>query len=99
MTTSPRDYRQALVEDQRLVLLRHLAAAADQCERVAALRAPLTAARHQVSHDQLDALVQWLDEAGLILLIGQAVPVARLTVRGADVAAGLAAHPGVATPD
>ncbi|MBK8638044.1 MAG: ArsR family transcriptional regulator [Chromatiaceae bacterium] len=96
--TPPRDYRQALIADQRLLILQHLAGAADQCAPAGALRAPLTAARHQVSHDQLDALLQWLDEAGLIQVLGQAAPVARLTVRGEDVAAGLAAHPGVAAP-
>lgn len=90
------DYRTAMTEDQRLLVLRHLADAPDQCATAAALRTALLGARHQVSADAAAALLAWLDEAGLLILMGEAVPVARLTQRGEDVACGRARHPGVA---
>ena len=96
MNAMPADYRTAMVEDQRRLILQHLAEAPEQCLTGVRLRVLLTEARHQVSADGLAALLGWLDEAGLIVLMGTAVPVARLTQRGEDVARGLARHPGVA---
>lgn len=96
MNAMPTDYRHALTEDQRLLILQTLTAAPEQTLTAARLRTVLQEARHQVSADALSALLAWLDEAGLIVLMGAAVPVARLTVRGEDIAAGQARHPGVA---
>lgn len=90
------DYHNAMKEDQRLGILRALVDAPEQTETAVRLRTRLAEARHHPSADALHAMLAWLDEAGLIILMGEAVPVARLTQRGEDIARGLARHPGVA---
>ena len=96
--TTPLDYRETMAEDQRLLILQTLQGEPDQTADSGKLRQRLTALRHQVSHDQLRAHLEWLDEARLITLLGVNVRIARLTVRGEDVATGQARHPGVARP-
>jgi len=96
MATLPRDYRAALIEDQRRIVLNTLLGEPEQTAMVGRLREALRGLRHQVSADQLTALLTWLDEAGLLTLLGSEVRVVRLTVRGEDVARGDAKHPGVA---
>ncbi len=93
---TPLDYRDTMAEDQRLLILQILQGEPDQTADSGRLRQRLTALRHQPSSDQLSAHLAWLDEARLITLVGVHVRIARLTVRGEDVATGRAHHPGVA---
>lgn len=96
MNAMASDYRQALIEDQRLLILQTLAGAPEQCATAVHLRTTLAEARHDLSADALAAQLAWLDEAGLLIQMGTAIPVLRLTVRGEDIAHGRARHPGVA---
>lgn len=90
------EYRDILTAEQRLVVLQRLEAAPNQMLDIPRLRAALIEARHALSLDQLQALMNWLDEAGLLIRMGERIMVLKLTARGEDVARGLATHPGVA---
>jgi hypothetical protein len=96
--TTPTDFREAVREDQRLRVLQALTRAPDYTAPAALLLADLRIHGHAVPSDALRAQLAWLDEAGLIILMGDLVPVARLTQRGEEVASGTARHPGVARP-
>ncbi|MBV5274020.1 MAG: ArsR family transcriptional regulator [Lamprocystis purpurea] len=96
MATLPLDYRAALIEDQRRIVLNTLLGEPEQTAMLSRVREALRALRHQVSADAARVLLDWLDEAGLVTVLGDAVPVARLTQRGEDVARGDAHVFGVA---
>lgn len=89
-----------LSEDRRLVILRLLAAAPEYTANAFVLRPGLEAVGHAVSADQLSTELAWLSEQALVNLDAVAgVTVAHLTPRGADVASGRAAQPGVKRPE
>lgn len=96
--TTPSDYRAAVREHQRLQVLQALSRSPEYTAPVALLLTDLRAHGHPLPYDSLCALLAWLDEAGLVITLGEQVPVARLTQRGDDVARGTARHPGVARP-
>lgn len=95
---SPTDFRVAAAEDQRLEILRALAGAPDYAAPEHLLRAGLATLGHHPSADQVRAHLEWLDEMGLINLLGDQVRVARLTMAGQDVATGAVRRSGVARP-
>lgn len=84
--------------DQRLLILQTLAQENDYTAHEHLLRKALLDLGHRVSADQMRGLLAWLDEQGLITLLGEQVQVARITLRGEDVASGAARCPGVARP-
>lgn len=93
-------FAQLLSEDRRLVILRLLAAAPEYTLNAFVLRPGLEAVGHAMSADQLATELAWLAEQGLAELEAMAnVTVARLTARGADVAAGRIVTPGVKRPE
>ncbi len=93
-------FAQLLSEDRRLVILRLLSAAPEYTANAFVLRPGLEAVGHAMSTDQLATELAWLAEQGLVELGAVAgVTVARLTARGADVAAGRAVTPGVKRPE
>lgn len=92
------DYATRNQEDQRLLILRTLAAEADYSAHEHLLRARLADFGHRISADALRGMLAWLDEQGLITLMGDEIQVARLNLRGEDVATGAARFPGVARP-
>lgn len=93
-------FAQLLSEDRRLVILRLLAAAPEYTLNAFVLARGLEQMGHAMSADQLATELAWLAEQGLAQLEGVAdVAVARLTARGADVAAGRAVTPGVKRPE
>jgi Fe2+ or Zn2+ uptake regulation protein len=98
MSTEPTSYAALVREDQRLILLQALADEPDYATHEHLLRAALAELGHRLSADGLRVQLAWLDEQGLIDLLGDRVKVARLTVRGQDVATGAAHTPGVARP-
>lgn len=53
---------------------------------------------HVLSADALLTQLAWLDEQGLVTVLGQQIHIARITTRGDDVASGAARVPGVARP-
>ena len=85
--------------DRRLVLLRALANAAQYRANALLLRSYADSLGHVVSKDVIESDLAWLREQGLLgLEEREGVTIALLTARGADVADGRAAVPGVARP-
>lgn len=80
-----------LREDQRLVMLRFLSEMPSYSSNSSVIYQALTRYGHAPSRDQIKSELRWLEEQGLVTVedIGT-VLVARLTERGADVAAGRA---------
>lgn len=95
-------YRQFLIEDQRLVLLRILSELPGYTANTSVLHTLITNLAHVISRDELRTQVAWLHEQGLI----EAEPIdgvdgvlmVRLVERGGDVAQGRATVPGVKKP-
>lgn len=84
---------------RRLELLRVLSMVAQYRANTALLVQYMTAAGLGAGHDMVAADLAWLSDAGLVQLQADAVPpVAALTVRGLDVAAGRTQVPGVERP-
>lgn len=92
------DFRVALAEDQRLEILRALVSAPDYSAHEHLLRDGLATLGHHPSAAQVRGHLEWLDEMGLITLLGAQVKVARLTLAGQDVATGAVQRSGVARP-
>ena len=94
------NFAQLYSEDRRLVILRMLSAAPEYTANAFVLRPGLEAVGHAMSADQLATELAWLAEQGLLGLGAVAdVTVAKLTQRGADVAAGRVVTPGVKRPE
>ncbi len=89
-------YDDSLREDRRLSLLQILVSASDYTAHGHLLRQRLASFGHRISFDAVRADLAWLDEQGLIVLAQGEIPVATLTLRGEDVARGVARVPGVA---
>ena len=99
MTT--KDFAQHLRQDQRLVLLRILAEMPTYRANSSVLHTVLNERGHEPSRDQAKTELRWLEEQQLVTIedIGEgAVLLAKLTERGADVAAGRARVDGVKRP-
>ncbi|PLY02758.1 MAG: hypothetical protein C0622_05260 [Desulfuromonas sp.] len=88
-----------LTEDRRLVILRALAEDAGYSHNESVLQSILAAFGHSVSRDVVKTQINWLAEQGLVTVdtVGNYL-IAKLTTRGADVAAGHATVPGVKRP-
>lgn len=93
------DFATHLAEDRRLVILRVLLDSAAYTTNEFVLLDMAGRLGHVVSTDRLHADLDWLEEQGLITSERVAdVRLAKLTVRGADVAAGRAVVTGVKRP-
>lgn len=90
------NYLDTLREDRRLSLLQILTGAPDYTAHGHLLSKALEHHGHRISFDVLRADLAWLDEQGLIVLAKSEIPVATLTLRGEDVARGVARVPGIA---
>ena len=95
-------YRQFLVEDQRLALLRILSELPGYTANTSVLHTLLTNLAHVVSRDEIRSHVSWLDEQGLVEVEPidgvDGLLIVRLVERGGDVAQGRATVPGVKKP-
>ncbi len=92
-------YRDLVIADLRLVILRLLADDQDYQANSSILQMAVESFGHGVSRDQLHTELAWLQEQGLISVDEIAsVKVARLSGRGLDVAEGRANVPGVKRP-
>lgn len=93
-------FRQSLREDVRRVVLDLLEQAAGHDLSAAMIRVGLAEFGHRPSADELNTELHWLAEQGYLNIEtrGEGILVAKLTQRGADVAEGRAAVPGVAAP-
>lgn len=86
-------------EDQRLVILRVLANMPSYTANSSVLHGALTQVGHNPSRDQIKTEIQWLAEQGLVTVENVFdLLVARITERGADVAAARITVPGVKKP-
>ena len=99
------NYAALLAETARLAVLQVLAEAAEYRHNEHLIRGALEELGLTPSADALRAHLAWLEEQGLVAVECLAAPrggsglrIARLTERGADVAAGRARVPGVARP-
>ena len=85
--------------DMRLVILRILSEMPSYSSNSSVIYQALTRYGHAPSRDQIKSELRWLEEQGLVTVEDiETVLVARLTERGADVAAGRAVVPGVKRP-
>lgn len=93
------DFTELVDADRRLAILRTLAEDAGYSLNESVLQSCLDALGHNVSRDRVRTDLRWLEEQGLVTLEEVvSVLVATLTGRGADVAAGRAAVPGIKRP-
>lgn len=92
---SDTDFR---TSDARLLLLQHLAAENDYTDHEHGIRHALDRLGHRMSADWVRTQLAWLDEQGLLTVAGEKLRVARLTLRGEDVATGATRVPGIARP-
>lgn len=87
----------AMREDRRLRVLQSLLIAPASVANESVLRGVLMEIGHAVSADLMRTELSWLDEQGLVDVVENGdLYVVRITVRGRDVARGLAKQPGVA---
>lgn len=99
----PNRYREFMIEEQRLAMLRILSELPGYTANTSVLHTLLTNLAHVLSRDELRTQVAWLDEQGLV----EAEPIdgvdgvlfVRLVERGGDVAQGRATVPGVKKPE
>lgn len=99
--TTPLEYRAAVSEAQRLAILDVLHGADGYTLPVPLLRQALASRGHPLAADTLAAHLAWLEalpDAPVILISGERVTLARLTLRGEDLALGRARAPGIARP-
>ena len=86
-------------EDQRLVILRVLASMPSYTANSSVLHGALGQVGHNPSRDQVKTEIHWLAEQGLVTVEEVFdLLVARITERGADVAAARTVVPGVKKP-
>ena len=89
-----------IVKNRRLAILRFLSEEPDFAMNTSVLQGALRQIGHGVSRDTVEGDCAWLEEQGLVEVKTLEIPVTvvRITVRGLDVASGMAAHPGVDRP-
>jgi len=93
-------YPELVAADRRLILLHILAQSAGYTCNEFLLISLAESFGHVLSHDALRTDLAWLAEQGLVTTqIVAEVTIAKLTQRGADVAAGRAHVPGVKRPE
>ena len=93
------NYRELVMADMRLVILRLLADDADYECNSSVLQMAVEQYGHRVSRDQLHTELAWMSEQGLVTLTEiHSVQIAKLTTRGLDVAQGRVVQPGVKRP-
>lgn len=92
------DYRTRLDEDIRLLILQQLAREDGYTAHEHLIRYHLADMGHAISADATRGHLAWLDEQGLLSVLGEQVQVAKLALRGEDVARGATRVPGVARP-
>lgn len=92
-------YSAFIREDQRLVMLRLLVELPGYTSNSSMLVQLLEQFGHVMTRDQVKTELAWLAEQGLVTAEDAgSVVLAKLTERGADVAAGRARQPGVKRP-
>ena len=92
-------FKELLIEDQRLVILRSLREMPQYEANESIIDSCLEAYGHNISRDQVRTHLAWLEAQGLVTVRNLSeCQIARLTGRGDDVATGQATVPGVKRP-
>jgi Fe2+ or Zn2+ uptake regulation protein len=93
------DLKNIFIADQRLVILRTLAAAPGYRANDSILDDVLAQFSHHISRDQVRTHVRWLEEQGLVIVepLGRTLN-AKITQNGIDVSRGEAFVDGVKRP-
>lgn len=93
-------YAETLREHARIAILRFLEAAPKYTSNVSMLAAQLPVVGIAFTRDQVRAELAWLEEQGLARLDTKqgSFVIATATLRGVEVAQGIARHPGVQRP-
>ena len=92
-------FQEHITRDRRLVILRLLRQAPGYSANDSLIDHGLGHLGHHVSRDVVRGDLSWLEEPGLVATSPAGpVVVAKLTIRGEDVATGEATHPGVKRP-
>ena len=90
------DYNETLREHARLAILRMLEDAPKYTSNVSMMKTILDKLGITFTRDQVEGQVEWLREQGLLTTEDHAgFVVATATVRGVEVAQGVARHPGI----
>lgn len=93
------NYAEDVSRHRRLAVLRHLAEVTDYVSNASVLQGVLRSLGLPLSYDALMTELYWLREQGFVIFDPSAAfVVVTATRRGADLAAGLAEHPGVQRP-
>jgi len=93
------NYKDLIIEDIRLVILRCLEEDAGYALNESVLASIMPVFGHHISRDSIRTELQWLAEQGLVTVEDvMSVSVASITKRGVDVARGTAIVPGVKRP-
>lgn len=88
-----------VAEHQRLLILQMLEQDAGYSHNEIVLQAGLDSLGHSISIAALHGMMDWLSDAGLLIVTDSAVgKVAKITARGVDVAKGRTIVSGVARP-
>ena len=92
-------YKQIVIEDQRLVILRGLHDMQGYSANDSIIQTVLEQYGHRISRDQVRTHLSWLSEQGLISIqsVGETF-VATLTNRGSDVSTGRSTVAGIKRP-
>jgi len=98
------DFAEDMIRHQRLVVLIVLLRSPNRQASLGVLRVALQHSGFHPSHAEIEELVDWLQQGGLVVRktlegFGQKIHLAHLTQRGADVADGSATREGVRRPD
>ena len=92
-------YTETLSRHRRLAILRHLEALPDYTSNASILQDVLAGVGLPSTRDQTAGECAWLAEQGLAIVKGNGdFAVVRATIRGAEIAQGVATHPGVQRP-
>ena len=92
------DYAQTtLRQHRRLAILRHLDLAPEYTSNRSMLRDVLNDLGVTSTTDQVTTEIAWLQEQGLVTSLAEGYVVSA-TLRGVEVAGGVASHPGVKRP-
>ncbi|MCK5575449.1 MAG: ArsR family transcriptional regulator [Sphingomonadales bacterium] len=93
-------YAEHITENRRLAILSVLNEDVGFSHNDSVLQSALGALGHSITRDQVRTDLAWLAEQGMVTTTSprNGLTVAKLTERGADVAAGRAQVPGIARP-
>lgn len=93
------DYGEVVRQHRRLAILRHLEACAEYTSNGSILQSVLVGVGVPSTRDQVITELAWLKEQGFVTYDDRAdFLVVTATMRGAEIARGLASHPDVQRP-